>query len=246
MQQQDYTEKRKEGSFYTPKVWGELAYKYIEYHLQHDKIADYLFYDCCAGEGNLLDVLPTSICKFASTLHTEYVQILKDKGYDAIQYDFLQDNITELINIVKQKQIENNRKGIICFTNPPFLLLKKEQYSYIKNKYKSNDAVLLFIYRIIKEFKVDYLALFSKIPNYATKDYVNLQLRTRNLFFKNFLTRSKGWGLKGDFAISFMMYDNKELLTEQDEIRVTITYDIWQINAGKPKKVGEKMFFPYK
>lgn len=117
------TERQKEtGAFYTPKWIAELAVKYIQKVVP--VLDGFMFYDCAAGEGALLDALPESCEKYATTLEAEDVDILRDKGYTANQFDFLGGNVDKL-GMLWEARHENR---LIVFTNPPYVKLPAGQY----------------------------------------------------------------------------------------------------------------------
>lgn len=160
------TRERKEqtGAFYTPKVWADLAVKYILAILPYPE--HYTYYDPAAGEGALLDALPAHFNKIASTLEAEDVEILKAKGYkNAFQFDFLDEPIggLELNSSSPMLEVLKQREKLIIFTNPPYNHLPASNKSFAKLKYKENKAVNLFFYRIIYELKPMMLCSFNKM-----------------------------------------------------------------------------------
>lgn len=160
------TRERKEqtGAFYTPKVWADLAVKYILAILPYPE--HYTYYDPAAGEGALLDALPAHFNKIASTLEAEDVEILKAKGYkNAFQFDFLDEPIggLELNSSSPMLEVLKQREKLIIFTNPPYNHLPASNKSFAKLKYKENKALNLFFYRIIYELKPMMLCSFNKM-----------------------------------------------------------------------------------
>jgi hypothetical protein len=189
-------ERQKEtGAFYTPKIWADLAVKYILEVVPN--ITEFVFLDVCCGEGALLEALPSGVEKYGTTLEWEDVEICRNKGLQVWQLDFLKDDITEILPPSKMKKL-------IIFTNPPYVKLPAKQY-YLQEKYNSNDATALFYYRILEELKPVLLCGFNKLDLYQATIHQRFRNETkiREKTIKQFLSPSKSWGLKGDFPISF-------------------------------------------
>lgn len=192
------TERQKEtGAFYTPKLWADLAVKYIQQIVPN--MQDYFFWDMAAGEGALLEALPDNVEKYATTLEKEDVNILRNKGIKANQFDFLDGDISKLM------EIQANKHRLIVFTNPPYFKLKESHDCYAKRKYNTNDSVALFYYRIIKEVDPVLLCGFNKLDLYQASSLKNFRTDTRLLerTLNLFLCPSDSWGLKGSFPIAF-------------------------------------------
>lgn len=189
-------ERQKEtGAFYTPKVWADLAVRYIQQvvpDLEH-----YVFYDPFCGEGALLDALPKGVEKYGTTLEWEDVEICRNKGFQVWQLDFLKDDLSDLLS-------ESKMKRLIVFTNPPYVKLPTMHYA-IQGKYKTNDATALGYYRIIEELKPVLLCGFNKLDLYQASTHERFRNATKisQITVGQFLCDSKTWGLKGSFPISF-------------------------------------------
>ena len=185
----------KTGAFYTPKMWADLAVKYIKEVIPN--MEDYVFYDPACGEGALLDALPENVEKYGTTLEFEDVEICRNKGYQVWQLDFLKDDISELLPASKMKRL-------IIFTNPPYVKLSTNQYN-IQRVYQTNDATALFLYRIIFELDPVFVCSFNKLDLYQAQAHERFRNATNLLgrTIKQFVCPSKSWGLKGDFPISF-------------------------------------------
>ena len=183
------------GAFYTPKVWADLAVKYI-IEVVPD-MESYVFYDMCCGEGNLLESLPIGVEKYGTTLEWEDVEICRNKGLQVWQLDFLKDDISDILPQSKMDRL-------IIFTNPPYVKLSNNQYS-LQEKYKTNDATALFFYRIFKELKPLIVCSFNKLDLYqaATHQRFRNEIPIQKSTVKHFLSPSKSWGLNGNFSISF-------------------------------------------
>lgn len=185
------------GAFYTPKILADLAVKYMKEFLP--RLEDWFFWDIAAGEGALLEALPESCEKYATTLEYDDVRILRDKGISANQFDFLDGDISKL------KELYYNRHRLILFTNPPYFKLKTEHDCYAKRRYKTNDSTALFYYRIFKEIKPVLLCGFNKIDLYQGSSHQRFrnEIPIFDLHLSSFLTPSCTWGLKGNFPIMF-------------------------------------------
>lgn len=190
------TERQKEtGAFYTPKMWADLAVKYIIEVCPN--IEDFVFLDVCCGEGALLEALPKGVEKYGTTLEWEDVEICRNKGLFVWQLDFLKDDISEILPPSKMERL-------IVFTNPPYVKLQSLSNSF-QIKYKNNDATALFYYRIFNELKPILLCGFNKLDLYQAQAHGRFRNETkiRERTLKQFLSPSKSWNLKGDFPISF-------------------------------------------
>ena len=184
------------GAFYTPKVWADLAVKYIQEVVPN--IEDFVFYDPACGEGALLEALPKGVEKYGTTLEWEDVEICRDKGFQVWQLDFLKDDISEILPASKMERL-------IVFANPPFVKYAANSiYRGAIDLYKTNDATALFFHKIAT-LKPILLCSFNKLDLYQSPIHSRFRQKfnLQNNTIKQFLTDSKTWGLKGDFPISF-------------------------------------------
>jgi hypothetical protein len=186
---------KKTGAFYTPKIWADLAVKYILEVVPN--IEDYVFLDVCCGEGALLEALPKGVEKYGTTLEWEDVEICRNKGFQVWQLDFLKEDISEILP-------ESKMKKLIIFTNPPYVKLPVGD-NIFQIKHCSNDATALFYYRILNELKPILLCGFNKLDLYQASIHQRFRYETkiREKTIKQFLSPSKSWNLNGDFPISF-------------------------------------------
>lgn len=201
------TERRKQtGAFYTPPTFAQLCVERL--HEVLPSFNDFVFYDPAAGEGALLDALPEGTEKYASTLELEDVEILKQKGYDAEQFDFLRMN-TDFLNPNILNARDEGR--LIVLTNPPFFKLPKENYTLMKRLYPAHchDSVCLFLLRIMRELQPCILATWSKMDIYQAAQLQSFRKEfdpMRRLIRNPIMTNSKDWGLKGSFPIVFSIF----------------------------------------
>lgn len=188
-------QKKETGAFYTPKIWADLAVDYIRKIIPC--LEDFVFLDPCCGEGHLLDSLPKNVEKYGSTLEKEDVLICKEKGHNVVQLDFLKDDVSNLIPKEKNERL-------IVFTNPPYVKYYKDKYN-IQNKYKTNDSVALFYYKILNDLDPVFLCSFNKVDLYqaAVHDRFRRNIRLFERTLEMFVCNSRTWGLKGNFPIAF-------------------------------------------
>lgn len=194
----ELTEKRKKetGAFYTPKIWAEKAVEYIKEVIPN--MEDFIFMDVCCGEGALLEALPKECAKFGTTLEWEDVEICRDKGLFVWQVDFLNENVSDLL---RPDQMER----LVIFTNPPYFKLSATHDCFAKRKYKSNDSVALFYYRILNEMNPILLCGFNKLDLLQSSTQAKFRNDTGfdKRIYKMFVSPSSSWGLKGNFPIAF-------------------------------------------
>ena len=193
------------GAFYTPKVWADFCLERL--HRVLPTFEGFTFYDPAAGEGALLDALPEGTDCYASTLEREDVEILRRKGYEAEQFDFLTMNVNFLHPNILAARDEGT---LVVLTNPPFFKLPADRYMLMKRHYPSCcDSVCLFLMRILKELRPTIIATWSK-----TDIYQAVTLKPFRQVFDPFgrlltpiaATPSKSWGLKGNFPIAFSIF----------------------------------------
>lgn len=193
------------GAFYTPKAWAKKAVEYME-TLPHP-LHYYVWYDPAGGEGALLEALPPECVRFGSTLEAEDVEIMRRKGIDAMQFDFLDGDLAQL---PKMLHYAGNMGRLIVFTNPPYFKLKASHQCFAKTEYGCNDSVMLFYYRIYRELMPQYLMSFNKMdilmPGSSMTEMVNEIIPTSR-FLGGFMSPSETWGLSGRFPIAFNMFE---------------------------------------
>ena len=117
---QDMT-RRKQGEFFTPTIWVDMAHEYIASVFGEDWKEKYVVWDPAWGTGNL-----TRDYKFkelyVSTLGYSDIQTAEQMGYNTeavkFQYDFLNDPYEYLPKGLR-RAIESGKEIIILF-NPPY------------------------------------------------------------------------------------------------------------------------------
>lgn len=207
-------QKAETGAFYTPKVWADKAVEYLREFIGED-FNNYIFWDCAGGEGALLEALPSNVRRIGTTLEADDVSILKSKGIEAYQFDFLDGDFHDL---PFWNDIANNADKLVIFTNPPYLRLPASNQSFAKLHYKNNNAEELFIYRICKEISPKWLGIFTKSAIIQSAIQLWEDTNAVDCFAGGFATCSKqGWGLTGSFGILFSLF----------------RFDIWQYELNR-------------
>lgn len=232
------TQRRKDtGAFYTPKAWADKAVQYLARTLP-EPLHYYVWYDPAGGEGALLEALPPECVRFGSTLEAEDVEIMRNKGIDAMQFDFLDGDLSQL---PKMLHYAANMGRLIVFTNPPYFKLKASHQCFAKTEYGSNDSVLLFFYRIYTELMPQYLASFNKLdilmPGEAMEKKVNEIIPTSKCL-GGFISPSKTWGLSGEFPIAFNMFELTDMCGYYGDVYPFVanyTYQ-WELDIYNQKK----------
>lgn len=196
------TQRRKEtGAFYTPKVWADMAVSYFNDFLKED-IGNYTFWDVAGGEGALLEALPDNVKKIGTTLELDDVLIMRSKGIEAYQFNFL-DGDLEALPFYK----DLDKEKLVIFTNPPYTRLKASHHCRSKTEYENNSAEELFIYRICLEIGPAYLGIFTKAATIQLGEKLFNDTELHNYFRCGFASCSKqGWGLSGVFGVLFSLF----------------------------------------
>lgn len=204
-------QRRKEtGAFYTPEVWAKKAVEYLEKALPQP-LSYYVWYDPAGGEGALLEALPHECVKFGSTLEAEDVEIMRYKGIDAMQFDFLDDDLSRLPSMIHKAR---DMGRLVVFMNPPYFKLKASHKCFAKEEYKCTDSVYLFYYRIFYELMPQYLGSFNKMDilqcGSSGIEHSDATI-TSSVCLGGFMSHSKTWGLKGTFPIAFNMFELSDM-----------------------------------
>ncbi len=199
--------RRRTGAYYTPDVWAKLCVKQLLEALP-DPYA-YVFYDPAAGEGALLDALPEGTMRIGTTLESADVTIMREKGYEAQQFDFLTMN-THFLHPLIWEASEEGR--LVVLTNPPFFRLPRGRYELMKRTYPAHcgDSVPLFLLRIDRELRPVIIASWHDIGLIQSPSFSKFREEfgvMERLLCPQILTPSKTWpGVKGNFAIAFSIW----------------------------------------
>ena len=103
-------DRRRKGDFYTPKVWVDEAHRMADNYLGSGWRDKYIVWDCACGTKNLTrDYVfgKDNRNLISTTLYEQDITISKDlnKGSISFQYDFLNDDVYEFIEIEKMKEL---------------------------------------------------------------------------------------------------------------------------------------------
>ena len=260
---QDVRERK--GSFFTPKIWVDLSQKYLADVLGENWQDEYYVWDCAAGTGNLLNGLTNKYRIWASTLDQQDVDVMKDRiknGANLLeshvfQFDFLNDEFTKLPQPLQDIiNDEEKRKKLVIYINPPYaeagngrtpsgtgknrIGISKSHLIYEKFSARIGKAAqelfALFLIRIIKEFKVGYIAHFSTpklitAPNFSIfRSCFNKTLETCFLVPANSFDN-----VVGNFPIGFFIWNCLKSETNQDFVIAHVYNSSDKINLGTKK-----------
>ena len=253
--------RRRTGEFYTPLDFAKKAFEYITRTVNLDD--NFRLWDMAAGTGNLEFAVPPDFIKncYISTLIEDEANYCRELFGDAtvFQYDYLNDDESKLPARLRNDLANPEIKWII-FINPPYATANNNQDKNLFNKDKismtaireqmnaenlgevSRELFLQFIYRISRDFvnRLAWLGIFST-PKYINSNN-DQKFRDKVFGFKfehGFIISSKNFeGCRGDFSISFMIWNlNEQIPIESQEILLDI-YD------SAAEKVGVKTFRP--
>ncbi len=222
-QQDDYARRLKTGEFYTPPYLAKDSAAWLLECLTLDA-KEYVFYDPAAGAGNLLEALPEGVERYGSTLETQDIPILKNKGINAFQFDFLEGKISDL----PPRIMEASDAGrLVVFTNPPYFKVPADKYQRRKKQYGTNDSAALFLKIIIEELQPICVGFWSKIDIYQSQQVFSKMLNTymerelRHLRYP-IMCNSKRFSCKGEYPILFSVWSEWHDDTIIDGLRLTL------------------------
>ena len=214
----------------------------------------------CIVTKNFAAIFPTA--DFAvSTLIKDEADYCANIFPDAtvFQFDYLNDATDKLPKKLRDDLNNPNIKWII-FINPPYATANNNQDRNLFNKDKismtsirklmteenlgevSRELFSQFIYRISKDFsnRQSLLGIFST-PKYinSTNDQKFRDKIFRYKFERGFILHSKNFeGCKGNFSVSFMIWNLSEKISFEEQ---KISLDVYD---SEVEKVGEKIFKP--
>jgi hypothetical protein len=222
-EQNDYARRLKTGEFYTPPYLAQESAGWLMECLTLDPKA-YVFYDPAAGAGNLLEALPEGVERWGSTLEYEDIPILKSKGINAFQFDFLEGKISEF---PEQIMRASNEGRLVVFTNPPYFKVPADKYQSRKKQYGGNDSCALFLQIIIEELQPICTGFWSKIDVYSSLQVFKqmhstyMQKQLRHLRYP-IMCNSKRFACKGEYPIVFSVWSEWEDSSVVDSLYLSL------------------------
>jgi len=223
------TTRRKQGEFFTPKIWVDKAHEYITSVYGEKWKEEYVVWDPAWGTGNL-----TRDYKFkelyASTLIRADIETANQMGYNPeavkFQYDFLNDDY-ELLPEGLRRAIEGGRK-IIVLMNPPYSAGSNSNFTEggglngMSKTYIGEEMVSLglgkskqqlysqFIYRCVK-LNVESICVFSPalLMSGSSLQKLRENIEIKYQFKKGFLMDSAQFADVKSWGLSFTIWLNK-------------------------------------
>jgi hypothetical protein len=223
--------RRKQGEFFTPKIFVKESHKYISDVFGHDWKNKYFVWDCCWGTGNLTKDEKFSKL-FVTTLHNEDIETAKSLHYNDEAlcrevFDFLNHPDEFLPKPIKDAI--KYGKEIIFLINPPYATsnvagnsgedkagtsqteinkIMKEEGGWGKSV---QQLYAQFMYRIMKFPTKTHICMFSK-PTFLTGDAFD-NFRNKFLeeyeFKKGFVMDAKEFAdVETSWPLTFSIFEN--------------------------------------
>lgn len=222
--------RRKQGEFFTPRVWVKKSHEYISDVFGSDWKEKYFVWDCCWGTGNLTNDEKFSKL-FVTTLHNSDIVTANQSHYNMNAlvkevFDFL--NHPDEYIPEKIKQVIKDKKEIIFLINPPYATSnvagnnsdEKAGTSQTEiNKIMKQEGVwgksvqqlyAQFIYRIMKINTKTHLCIFSK-PTFLTGDSFEgfrKEFLKNYEFKKGFVMNSNEFADVESWPLTFSIFKN--------------------------------------
>jgi len=213
------TTRRKQGEFFTPKIWVDKAHEYIASVFGEDWKEKYVVWDPAWGTGNLTrDYRFKEL--YCSTLNQSDIDTANHMGYNPeavkFQYDFLNDDY-EKLPVGLRNAIENGKK-IIVLMNPPYGTAgnkgegenKKGISINLVNEEMKNEKMgrcveqlyIQFVYRLMK-MKIQIITMFTpptlfvseSFETFRKKRLIHYDFKTGFLMDSANFADVKSWGL---------------------------------------------------
>lgn len=251
---------RKNGVFYTPKPFVDLAHEYLSNVYGEDWKERFIVWDNCAGGLNLTKEYQFKEL-YISTLEKEDIDRANDLGLNPeaqkFQFDFLNDSEDLLPQSLRDALIGG--KEILFLMNPPYVAPSNinnvnhkglsftmigDEMRRLKLGKSASQLSLQFMYRIMKWTGFNrniHIAIFNS-PQYMTgqsaetfrRYFLNVYGYVKGFLFSagHFEDTSSAWGVS--FSIWKPGYDSDK----NDFI-----HDLYDLEDGVPKKFGEKTIY---
>lgn len=225
------TTRRKQGEFFTPAIWVDKSHEYIASVYGENWKEEYVVWDPAWGTGNL-----TRDYKFkelyVSTLNQSDIDTANQMGYNSeaikFQYDFLNDNYEKLPEGLR-KAIESGRQ-IIVLMNPPYgtartdknvseskegigkNLINEKMLGVVKFGEASKQLYTQFIYRVVNEFEIKNLCVFSPNLYITSKSFTMFreQVMSKTNLKKGFIFNAKEFDGTSEWPILFSVWSDKK------------------------------------
>ena len=247
------TTRRNQGEFFTPYLWVNKGHDYISSIYGKDWKEKYVVWDTAWGTGNLTrDYVFKEL--YASTLNQSDIDIANQMNYNPnaikFQFDFLNDPYESLPEGLR-RAIESG-KQIIVLMNPPYGTARTDKNisnsktnigktnvnSEMLNKKLGESSKQLysqFLFRVVENFKIKNIAMFSPSLFLTTKSYNEF----RKIIFKDikvvggFIMNAKEFDGTSEWPILF------SIIKDGEEVK---TFDLLESEDNdKIIKIGEKI-----
>ena len=246
------TTRRNQGEFFTPYLWVNKGHEYITSVYGEDWKEKYVVWDPAWGTGNLTRDYEFKEL-YVSTLNQSDIDIANQMNYNPnatkFQFDFLNDPYESLPKGLRLA-IESGRQ-IIVLMNSPYGTARTDKNvsksktnigknsvnSEMLNKKLGESSKQLysqFLFRVIENFKIKNIAMFSPSLFLTTKSYNEF----RKIIFKDikvvggFIMNAKEFDGTSEWPILF------SIIKDGEEVK---TFDLLESEDDNIIKIGEKI-----
>ena len=224
------TTRRKQGEFFTPTIWVNTAhFEYISKVYGENWKQEYIVWDMACGTCNLTRDYQFKEL-YLSTLNQSDIDISNQMGYNMnakkFKFNFLEDGFDDL-PIELQNAIKSGKK-IIALANPPSGTARGDKnISESKSgigKNKINDDMLKnklgeaskqlytqFIYRLVTEFNITNICMFSPNLFLTSESFKNFRetVMGNMVFKKGFIFNAEEFDGTSQWPILFSVWSDK-------------------------------------